>query len=196
MKYRVLTVNREFGSGGGRIAQTIAGWLGWKLLDRDIIDAIAYEAHVEARLVRHFDEHVGSWLSRFNHQAMRSAALAAGIEPGVRLTQRIVEQAWSDGNCVVVGRGAQCLLQHRPDVFHVFVYAPLRERIARLRSRLESGANIEQRIRTVDAERAKYLQEYFGKSWCNPHLYDLMISSRDDEDSTARAIVFAMTGQA
>ena len=126
MKYRVLTVNREFGSGGGRIAQTIAGWLGWKLLDRDIIDAIAYEAHVEARLVRHFDEHVGSWLSRFNHQAMRSAALAAGIEPGedavfdadqtVRLTQRIVEQAWSDGNCVVVGRGAQCLLQHRPDV--------------------------------------------------------------------------------
>jgi cytidylate kinase len=137
---------------------------------------------------------------------MRSAALAAGIEPGedavfdadqtVRLTQRIVEQAWSDGNCVVVGRGAQCLLQHRPDVFHVFVYAPLRERIARLRSRLESGANIEQRIRTVDAERAKYLQEYFGKSWCNPHLYDLMISSRDDEDSTARAIVFAMTGQA
>ena len=38
MKYRVLTVNREFGSGGGRIAQTIAGWLSWKLLDRDIID--------------------------------------------------------------------------------------------------------------------------------------------------------------
>jgi hypothetical protein len=48
----------------------------------------------------------------------------------------------------------------------------------------------------VDAERAKYLQEYFGKSWCNPHLYDLMISSREDEDSTARAILFAMTGQA
>jgi Cytidylate kinase-like family len=206
MKYRVLTVNREFGSGGGRIAQTIAGWLGWKLLDRDIIDAIAYEAHVDAKVVRHYDEHVDSWLSRFNRQAMRSAALAAGIEPGedagfnadqtVRLTQKIVEQAWADGNCVVVGRGAQCVLQHKPDAYHVFVYAPLKERIARLRSRLEKGANIEQRIRTVDGERAKYLQEYFGKSWCNPHLYDLMISSREDEDSTARAILFAMTGQA
>jgi cytidylate kinase len=206
MKFRVLTVNREFGSGGGRIAKTIAGWLGWKLLDRDIIDAIAYEAHVDARLVRHYDEHVGSWLSRFNHQAMRSAALAAGIEPGVdavfdaeqtvRLTEKIVEQAWRDGNCVIVGRGSQCILRHKPDVFHVFVYASLRERIARLRSRLEPGANIEQRIRTVDAERAKYLQEYFGKSWCNPHLYDLMIASREDEDSTARAILFAMTGQA
>jgi cytidylate kinase len=149
---------------------------------------------------------VGSWLSRFNQQAMRSAALAAGMEPGedavfdaeqtVKLTEKIVEQAWRDGNCVVVGRGSQCVLQHKPDVYHVFVYAPLRERIVRLRTRLEKGANIEQRVRTVDGERAKYLQEYFGKSWCDPHLYDLMISSREDEDTTARAILFAMTGQA
>jgi cytidylate kinase len=86
-------------------------------------------------------------------------------------------------------------LQHKPDVYHVFVYAPLKERILRLRTRLEKGANIEQRIRTVDGERAKYLQQYFGKSWCSPHLYDLMISSKEDEDETARAVLFAMTGK-
>jgi cytidylate kinase len=96
---------------------------------------------------------------------------------------------------VIVGRGSQCVLQHKPDVFHVFVYAPLKERVVRLKTRLEKGADIEQRIRTVDGERAKYLQQFFGKSWCNPHLYDLMISSRADEDSTARAIVYAMNGQ-
>jgi cytidylate kinase len=204
MKYRVLTVNREFGSGGGRIAQTIAERLGWKLLDRDIIDAIAYAAHVDASVVRHYDEHVDSWLSRINQQAMRSAALAAGLELGedsvfdademVKLTQKIVEEAWSEGNCVIVGRGAQCILQHKPDVFHAFVFAPLKERILRLRTRLEKGANIEQRIRTVDEERAKYLQQYYGKSWCNLHLYDLMISSHEDEDATARVILQAMTG--
>jgi cytidylate kinase len=206
VKYRVLTVNREFGSGGGRIAQTIAGWLGWKLLDRDIIDAIAYAAHVEKSVVRHYDEHVDSWLRRINQQAMRSAALAAGLELGegsvfdaeqmVKLTQKIVEQAYSEGNCVIVGRGSQCILQHKPDVFHVFVYAPHKERILRLRKRLEKCANVEQRIRTVDEERAKYLQQYFGKSWCNIHLYDLMISSHEDEDETARAVLYAMTGQA
>jgi cytidylate kinase len=204
MKYRVLTVNREFGSGGGRIAQTIAGWLGWKLLDREIIDAIAYAAHVDANLVQHYDEHVVSWLRRLNQQAMRSAALAAGLELGedsvfdaeemVKITQKIVEQAYADGNCVIVGRGAQCVLQHKPDVYHVFVYAPLRDRILRLRNRLEKGANVEQRIRTVDTERAKYLQEYFGKNWCNMHLYDLMISSCENEDATARAILHAMQG--
>jgi cytidylate kinase len=136
---------------------------------------------------------------------MRSAALAAGLElredsvfdaeQTVKLTQKIVEQAWKDGNCVIVGRGAQCILQHKPDVYHAFVYAPLKERILRCRERLEKGANIEQRIRTVDEQRAKYLQQFFGKSWCNLHLYDLMISSQKDEDSTARVILYAMTGQ-
>ena len=205
MGYRVLTVNREFGSGGGRIAQTIAKWLGWKLLDREIIDAIAYAAHVDKNVVRNYDEHVVSWLRRINQQAMRSAALAAGLELGenavfdaeemVKISEKIIEKAHADGNCVIVGRGSQCVLQHRPDVFHVFVYAPLKERILRLRERLEKGADIEQRMRTVDGERAKYLQQYFGKSFCHPHLYDLMISSHADEDATARVILYAMTGQ-
>jgi cytidylate kinase len=94
-----------------------------------------------------------------------------------------------------VGRGAQSILQHKPDAYHVFVYAPYRERIERLRKRLEHGVNVEQRIRKVDEERAKYLQQYFGKCWNNPHLYDLMISSSDDEAAAAQVILFAMTGK-
>jgi cytidylate kinase len=204
MRYRLLTVNREFGSGGGRIAQAIAQNLGWKLLDRDIIDAIAYAAHVDSRLVRQYDEHVQSWLRRVNQQAMRSAALAAGLElrdnsvfdaeEMVKISRKIIEQAYAEGNCVIVGRGSQCVLQHKPEAFHVFVYAPIKDRILRLRTRLEDGADIEGRIRKVDGERAKYIQEYFGKSWCNPHLYDLMISSHEDAASTARVIQYAMTG--
>ncbi len=205
MEYRLLTVNREFGSGGGRIAQTIAEWLGWKLLDRDIIDAIAYAAHVDKDVVLNYDEHVESWLRRLNRGAMRSAALAAGLELGegavfnmdetVKITQKIVEEAYSSGNCVIVGRGAQCILQHKRDVFHAFVYAPYKQRILRLRKRLEKGANVEERIRTVDGERAKYLQQYFGKCWNDPHLYNLMISSNEDEASSARLILYAMTGR-
>lgn len=205
MEYRLITVNREFGSGGGRIVQTIAKWLGWKLLDRNIIDAIAYAAHVDTRKVQPYDEHVASWLQRLNQQAMRSAALAAGLEleegsvfdaaEMVKITQKVVEEAYAEGNCVIVGRGAQCILQHKPDVYHVFVYAPYRERIQRLRKRLKPGTNVEQRIRKIDEERAKYLQQYFGKCWNNPHLYDLMVSSSEDEDAAAQVILFAMTGK-
>ena len=77
----------------------------------------------------------------------------------VKISQKIIEKAHTDGNCVIVGRGSQCVLQHKPDAYHVFVYAPHKERILRLRARLPKGADVEQRIRSVDAERAKYLQE-------------------------------------
>ena len=205
MDYRVLTVSREFGSGGGRIAQKIASWLGWKLLDRELIEAIACSAHVDMRVVKRFDERVESWLGRLNRQAMRGAALAAGVIPEdencfdpdamTRMTRQIIEQAYDDGNCVIVGRGAQCILQRKQDAFHVFVYAPFCDRVNRLRTRLGPGVNIEERIQAVDSERSRYLQERFGKAWNNPHLYDLMISSHEDEDSTARVILNAMTGR-
>lgn len=216
MEYRVLTVNREFCSGGGPIAQIIAERLGWKLLDKEIIDAIAYAAHVEPSAVRPYDERVSSWLRRLNQQAMRSAALAAGLELGddavfdayqtVKISQKIIEEAHTEGNHVIVGRGSQCVLQCRPHVFHVFVYAPLKQRIARLCASAEhysheagineKSANLEQRVRAVDVERAKYLQQYFGKHWNNPHLYDLMICARGDDEATASAILYAMTGRA
>jgi len=202
MDYRVLTVSREFGSGGGRIAQSIARRLGWKLLDSALIHEIACEAKVDDGVVSRFDEHVDGWLSRMNRQAMRGAAMAAGIvleqekcfdeDTMADLARQIIEHAYTAGNCVIVGRGSQCILQTKGDAFHVFVYAPLRVRIHRLRTRLEPGADIEQRIREVDAERAHYLKLRFGKEWNNPHLYDLMISSGDDEEKTARVIEFAM----
>jgi cytidylate kinase len=204
MEYRVLTVSREFGSGGGRIASIVARRLGWRLLDQEIIGRIAQAAHVESRVVKHYDEHVDSWLRRVNEEAIRGVALAAGrplaeedIFDGHAMadrTRNIIEEAYDAGHCVIVGRGAQCILQHRRDAFHVFVYAPLRERIERLKKRLEHGAEVEQRLRSVDGDRAKYLRQQFGRSWCDPHLYDLMLRSTDDEDAAARIILYAMTG--
>lgn len=204
MEYRVLTVSREFGSGGGRIAQIVARRLGWKLLDQEIIGQIARAAHVDSHVVKHYDEHVDSWLRRVNEEAIRGVALAAGrplaeedifdAHAMVDRARNIIEEACGAGNCVIVGRGAQCILQHRHDAFHVFVYAPLRERIERLKKRLEPGADVEQRLRTVDGDRAKYLHQQFGRHWCDPHLYDLMLRSTDDEDAAARVILYAMTG--
>jgi cytidylate kinase len=206
MKYRVLTISREFGSGGGRIAESIANRLGWKLLDAALIEEIACAAHVDASIVSRFDEHVDGWLQRMNRQAMRGAALAAGValeeekcfdeDVMTDLTRQIIERAHAAGNCVIVGRGAQCILQAEADVFHVFVYAPARVRFHRLRARIQQGADVEQRIRDVDNERAHYLRLRFGKDWQNPHLYDLMISSGEDEERTARTIEFAMGADA
>lgn len=205
MNYRVLTVSREFGSGGGRIAKTVADWLGWKLLDRELIEDIACRAHVDSRVVSRYDERAESWLGRVNRQAMRGAALSAGVipdeeecfDPGVmaEMTRRVIESAYDEGKCVIVGRGAQCILQQKPDAFHAFVYAPFNDRVQRLRARLGPGINIEERIHAVDGERAHYLRQRFNREWNNPHLYNLMISSGEDEEATARVILQAMTGR-
>ena len=203
MGFRVLTIAREYGSGGARIAKAVAEHLDWKLLDAALIDAIARAARVNPKVVSEFDEHVESWLKRMNRQAMRGAAIAGGVVAGkeecfdaqtmTELTRQIVEQAYADGNCVIVGRGAQCILQRKPDTFHVFLYAPLKERVERLKSRLKPGTNLEHKAREIDSERAKYLQQRFGEDWKNPHLYDLMVSSHEDEDATARLIICAMS---
>jgi hypothetical protein len=202
--YRVLTVSREYGSGGGRIAGIVAGWLGWRLLDNELITAVARAARVESRVVRHYDEHVDSWLRRLNEEAIRGVAMAAGrplneedifdAHSMAALTRRIIEEARGAGNCVIVGRGAQCILEHKPDVYHAFIYAPMRERMRRLQKRLEAGTDIAERIRTIDTERARYLQQTFGKTWCDHHLYDLMLRSEEDEEQTARILYYAMTG--
>lgn len=204
MNYRVLTVSREYGSGGGRIAGIVAGWLGWKLLDNELISAVAKAARVESRVVRHYDEHVDSWLRRLNEEAIRGVAVAAGrpiLEEDIfdaqrmaALTRRIIEEARTAGNCVIVGRGAQCILENKPDVFHVFIYASLRERMHRLQTRLEPGAPLAERIRAIDTERARYLHQTFGKNWCDHHLYDLMLRSEEDEEKTARILHYALTG--
>ncbi len=204
MKYRALTVAREFGSGGGRIANTVAGWLGWKLLDNELISAIARAARVDSKIVRHYDERVDSWLRRLNEEAVRGVAMAAGrpfneedifdAHVMVELTRKIIEEAYASGNCVIVGRGAQCILEHKPDVFHAFFYASVHDRMRRLKHRLEANADIGARIREVDAERAKYLRQTFDRNWCDHRLYDLMLRSETDEDAAARVLFYAMTG--
>lgn len=206
MRYRALTVAREFGSGGGRIANTVAEWLGWKLLDNELITAIARAARVDSKFVRQYDERVDSWMRRLNQEAVRGVAMASGrpwIEEDIfdahamiELTRKIIEEAYASGNCVIVGRGAQCILEHKPDVFHAFVYASLRDRMHRLKSRLEADADIGERIRRVDTGRAKYLQQTYSRNWCDHRLYDLMVRSEADEDAAARVLFYAMTGTA
>jgi cytidylate kinase len=203
MAYRTLTISREYGSGGANIAKILAERLGWELLDHQLIDAIARAGHVDAKVVTRLDERAESWLARINRDAMRAASVGAGIvadagvcfDPDVmtELTRLIIEEAHTHGNCVIVGRGAQCILQNKPDVFHAFVYAPLHDRVARLQKRLGTEVHIERRIHAVDSERAHYLRQRFFKEWNDPHLYDMMICSHRGEEATAKVILCALT---
>jgi cytidylate kinase len=200
--FRVLTVAREYCSGGGSIARRVADRLGWNLLDRALVDAIARSAQVDADLARRYDERVDSWLHRVSRRglwrgAFEGVAVSAetevfDAETMAALGKSLIMEAHSRGNCVIVGRGAQCILQDREDVLHVFVHAPRAERIARARRRAPSAPDIEQLMRSTDQQRADFIRHYFGCDWKNIHLYHLLISSELGEETVAGVIVEAM----
>ena len=201
---RSVTVTREYGAGGGIIAQRVAEMLGWHLLDRDLIGAVASAAEVDAETIGRYDEHVDSWWHRFHLGGLRAMAIVAGVsatdavvidaETVARFAKPVIAMAAWRGNCVIVGRGAQCVLQSREDVFHVYVYGPWAERVARVRERIGSAEGVEESIRLTDQERASYIRTYYGFDWQDPHLYDLMISSKSGVENTACMIVDAVRG--
>src|SRR5579872_2527386 len=143
--FRIVTVAREYGSGGGSIAQLLARRLGWKLLDRCLVEKIAENARIAPQVAEKFDERPDPWLDRLAETFWQSPGLRGYIggpvpgrfdgEVAAQMTRRVMEEAAQMGGCVIVGRGSQCLLQQRPDAFHAFVYAPRGERLERLISR-------------------------------------------------------------
>jgi len=202
MIYRALTVARECESGGDRIAALVAKRLGWKLLDSALIEEIANLAHVDPQLARKFDERVDSWLHRISRRGLWYGAFDAvavlpetavfDAETMALLASAAIEHAWEAGHCVIVGRGSQCVLQSRPDVFHVFLFAPFAGRVANARLHAGPAADAPERIRAVDAERARYVQMNFGQEWRDPHLYDLMIGSKLGAERVVSTILAGM----
>jgi cytidylate kinase len=202
--FRVVTVSREFGSGGGMIARSVAETLGWTLLHRVLIAEIARAAQVAPETAVRYDEHVDSWWHRLNRSGLRSVAIQAGVSPGdaqffdaqimAAFAHRVMLKAAVTGACVIVGRGAQCALQEREDVLHTFIYAPWVERVRRVRTRTEVTENVEDLIRATDQERAGYVKTYYGCDWKDPHLYDMMLSSKLGTERAASIIVNTVLG--
>src|SRR5712692_782065 len=129
---RVLTVAREFGSGGGIIARLVADRLKWRLLDREILEGVMRIAKVEMAAVERCDEQADPpfhrllkslWQGGFESSTTQIHPDLFDSSAMTRCARTVIEQAAAEGNCVIVGRGAQCLLRERDDTLNVFVWA-------------------------------------------------------------------------
>jgi len=202
--FRTVTIAREYGSGGAAIARKVAKNLGWRLLDGNLVDSVSRVAQVEPETARRYDESIDSWWHRLNRAGLWAAAVWGGTDADeirffdaatmASFTEGVILRAANKGACVIVGRGAQCTLQNDPTAFHVFVCAPWRQRVARVRGRVPEGEHIEERIRSIDRIRAEYIRRYFGCNWKDPHLYHMMVSSDLGEEQVTDLIVGAVEG--
>jgi len=195
---RTITIEREFGAGGAPIAEKLAAELGWKLWDQNLTAEIARLAQVDRAQVQRLDERCDSLFYRLMKVYMRGSfersLPVTGLEGFdadrmVAFMQRVIEKAADAGNCVIVGRGATYLLRHRPDAFHVFIYAPMDEKIRRVKATGKTEAEAIELISIIDHERATFIQKYFSKQWPTRDLYHQMINSKVGDELVVRAIL-------
>jgi cytidylate kinase len=197
MQVRVITLEREYGSGGAIIAQRLASQLGWKLWDHEISCEIARRANVDEQTAARCDERVDSFLYRlFKVYARGSYERALPVSGSrfdtdcmVAMLDTVVAEFADRGNCVIVGRGAPYFLRNRPDAFHVFVYAPTDEKVRRLKTIGQSEKEALRLIEEVDRERATFIRHYFGKDWPYRSLYNLMVNSKFGDEHVVETIL-------
>src|SRR5712691_4341073 len=184
---RIITIEREFGSGGGVIAEKVAARLGWKLWDPLLTEEIARRMYCDCRAVEEHEERRDPAYYRLLKAFMRGSFEGSLNAPRLKMVdadcireiaQAVVTAAAKEGSSVIVGRGSAYYLRDRPDAFHVFIYAPFEDKVRRLRDMGKSEENAVHLAETVDRDRSAYIRQYFGIEWPKRHFFHLMINSK------------------
>jgi cytidylate kinase len=195
---RVITVEREYGSGGAEVAKKLAARLGWKLWDQLLTNEIARQLECDCKVVEEHEEKRDPLYYRLLKAFMRGSHEGSLNAPRMKMAdtecirevaERVVKQVAEAGNCVIVGRGSAYYLQPRTDAFHVFIYAPLAEKIARLRAQGKSQSDAAQLAETVDRDRAAFIKQYFGVEWPDRSRFHIMINSTVGTDAAVQTIL-------
>ena len=201
MPTRIITIEREYGSGGALIAEKLAARLNWKLWDTALTAEIARLAQVIPEAVERCDEKLDPWLYRLAKIFARGSyerslpvedVGAFDTDRMVMLVTHVIEEAASQGNCIVVGRGAPYILRDRPDVFHVFIYAAEDAKIRLLQEMGKSEEEAIELVHTIDRDRAAFVKQYFGKDWPTRYLYHLWVNAGMGLDAAVEIILQGM----
>lgn len=199
---RVITIEREYGSGGADIAKRVADRLGWKLWDQLLTNEIARLMDCDNRVVEEREEKRDPLFYRLFKAFMRGSFEGSLNAPRLKMadtecirevTERVVKDTAEGGKCVIVGRGSAYYLQSRRDAFHVFVYAPFDAKVRRLQTSGKSASEAVHLAETVDRDRAAFIKQYFGVEWPDRQRFHLMINSTIGEEPAVETIVDSVT---
>jgi cytidylate kinase len=198
---RIVTLEREFGSGGGGIACELARQLGWQLWDQQLTCEIARRAQVTESAVALCDERVDSrlyrlaktfWRGSYERGMALTPTHAFDTDRMMAMMEEIMQTIAAEGNAVIVGRGAPFFLREREDTFRVFTYAPRNEKISRVAAMGKSREEAEDLVENVDKERIAYIRHYFNADWPTRSLYHLMINTVIGNENVITAILNGM----
>jgi cytidylate kinase len=200
----IVTISRQFGAGGSSVAAIVAADLGAEIVDKKLIDEVAARLTLEPSQVEAEAERPRTLLERLVRSfSSLEPGMGAGWSPPypdplfdprkeiIHLTEQVIREVAAGGNAVIVGRGAGFLLREKPGVFHVFLRAPETARVNVLMARFGlSESQARRKMHETDSNRAAYIRQLYGRDWCDPDEYDLVVNTgRISYQATAELIM-------
>ena len=182
MEKKIITISREFGSGGRSVGRLVAEKLGIPFYDKELVDQVALESGFAPKFVEEHGEHAPG-------KSLFSYAFAPQGVPGIMNGMSTADFLWNiqcsvilqlaeKGPCVIVGRNADYILKDRDDVLHAYIHADKAfraDRIVRLYG--ESEKSPEARLAEKDKRRHVNYQHYTGRVWGTAQNYDICLNS-------------------
>ncbi len=179
---KIITISRQFGSGGRTVGRLVAEKLGIPFYDKELVEQIALESGFAPKFVEEHGEHSPG-------KTLFSYAFAPQGVPGVMNGLSTADFLWNvqcsailqlaeKGPCVIVGRNADYILKDRKDCFHAFIHADMdfrADRIVRLYG--ESEKSPQARLQEKDKRRSINYQHYTGKTWGAAENYDICLNT-------------------
>ncbi len=209
----VITISRQFGSGGDEIAEQVCQILQYRIFDKELIARATLESGISDQEVMDYSEanyKVKGFFDRLfglsrsvgevrvwkeDAEGVRTTeAVPLTEENALALVQRAIKAACEEGNIVVVGRGGQALLQDCPNVLHVRIEAPLEDRIQRVKAQYKIKRRpASEMIEARDEASADYVRSFYKANWSDPFLYHIIINSgKLGPEAAARLIAEAV----
>ena len=195
MKKNIITISRQFGSGGRTVGRMVAEKLGIPFYDKELVEQISLESGFAPKFVEEHGEHAPG-------KTMFSYAFAAQGVPGAMNGMSTADFLWhiqcstiiqlaEAGPCVIVGRNADYILKDRPDVLHTYIHADMEQRADRIvRLYGESEKSPQARLQEKDKRRSLNYRHYTGRNWGAAENYDICLNTgKIDLEAAADIIV-------
>lgn len=200
----LITVTRQYASGGSDVARLVAKALGWTLIDNEFVDQVARLAGLPAEEVAQREERTPGLLERLARTLavaspemfMTTAGTALPVDADeamiVKMTERVIAEAASHGRAVLVGRGAQAMLAKRENALHVYIVAskPWRRTLAVERLGVDP-ANVDNVVDETDKQRDHYAKTHYGRDRHDITNYDLVLNAETLGFDGAAALMVA-----
>ena len=174
----IITISRQFGSGGREIGKKIADQLGIPFYDKELIEIAAKESGMDKEL---FEEDDARTSKGFRLLGALGYSLGGPLSLNDRLylvQEEVIKGVACEGSCVIVGRCADYVLRDRSDVLNVYIHADMEDRKERAVHSYEvDERDIEGSIKKIDKRRANYYEYYTDRKWGRAENYDISINS-------------------